>query len=175
MGLHTTLGLKGRDRAMSPATCPMKMSFRPYLDASTFGDHDLPHAVEAVEVGLREARGQNGAPALREVASAWHWEEATLVRGLSLRVSHGNLPKQTLLRASQPACDPSPCQLLQETPSPTLSHEPSSCNCNPLQGPGPVRFPSHIPAPHSNLNSSSLLSSRSTHRTSDVTGTGLPT
>lgn len=106
--LDATLGLKGRDRAMSPATCLMEMSPRPYLDASTFGDHDLPHAVEAVEVGLREARGQDGAPALREVASTWHWEEATLVRGLSLRVSQGNLP-----RASQPACELSPWWLLK--------------------------------------------------------------
>lgn len=114
VGLNATLGLKGRDRAMSaPATCLIEMSPRAYLDASTFGDHDLPHAVEAVEVGLREARGQDGAPALREVASAWHWEEATLVRGLTLRVSHRNLPKQTFLRASQPVCDSSPCWLLQ--------------------------------------------------------------
>lgn len=48
------------------------MSLCPYLDASALGDHDLPHAVEAVEVGLREAGGQDGAPALREVASTWH-------------------------------------------------------------------------------------------------------
>ena len=50
----------------------MEMSPCPYLDAGTFGDHDLPHAVEAVEVGLREAGGQDGASALCEVASTWH-------------------------------------------------------------------------------------------------------
>lgn len=46
-----------------------------YLDASTFGDHDLPHAVEAVEVWLREAGRQDGTPAFSEVATTWHWEE----------------------------------------------------------------------------------------------------
>lgn len=46
-----------------------------YLDASTFGDHDLPHAVEAVEVWLWEAGGEDGSPALSEVATTWHWEE----------------------------------------------------------------------------------------------------
>lgn len=46
-----------------------------YLDASAFGDHDLPHAVEAVEIRLREAGGQDGSPALSEVATTWHWEE----------------------------------------------------------------------------------------------------
>lgn len=56
------------------ATCHIEASPHPYLDTSTFGDHDLPHTVEAVEVGLWEARGQDGAPALREVASTWHWE-----------------------------------------------------------------------------------------------------
>lgn len=46
-----------------------------YLDASAFGDHDLPHAVEAVEVWLREAGGEDGSPALSEVATTRHWED----------------------------------------------------------------------------------------------------
>jgi hypothetical protein len=46
----------------------------PYLDSSAFGDRDLPHAIEAVEVGLWEARGQDGTPALCEVATTGHWE-----------------------------------------------------------------------------------------------------
>ena len=46
-----------------------------YLDASAFRDHDLPHTVEAVEIWLWEARGQDGAPALSEVATTRHWEE----------------------------------------------------------------------------------------------------
>lgn len=46
-----------------------------YLDTSAFRDHDLPHTVEAVEVGLWEARGQDGAPAFSEVATTGHWEE----------------------------------------------------------------------------------------------------
>lgn len=46
-----------------------------YLDASAFGDHDLPHAVEAVEVRLWEAGREDGAPALSQVATTRHWEE----------------------------------------------------------------------------------------------------
>jgi len=46
-----------------------------YLDASAFRDHDPPYAVQAVEVWLWETGGQDGAPALGEVATTWHWEE----------------------------------------------------------------------------------------------------
>lgn len=46
-----------------------------YLDASAFRDHDLPHAVETVEVRLREAGGEDGSPALSEVATTRHWED----------------------------------------------------------------------------------------------------
>lgn len=53
----------------------------PYLDASTFRDHDLPHVVEAFEVGLREAGGQDGAPALCEVASAGPFTYAGILTG----------------------------------------------------------------------------------------------
>lgn len=52
-----------------------------YLDASAFWDHDLPHTVEAVEVGLGEAGGKDGAPALREVSATRHWERGSFHLG----------------------------------------------------------------------------------------------
>ena len=74
MGLHCVPALRGwRQAAKSPPGS--------YLDASAFRDHDLPHTVEAVEVGLREAGGQDGAPALREVSATGHWERGSFRLG----------------------------------------------------------------------------------------------
>lgn len=71
-----------------------EVSLCSYLDASAFGDHDLPHAVEAVEVWLWEAGGEDGSPALSEVATTWHWEETWVGQrflGSSLRWFHESL------------------------------------------------------------------------------------
>lgn len=68
-------------RGLSESSTPRASSClsRLYLDPGSLGDRDLPHAVEAVEVGLGEAGGQDGSLPLRQVPPARHCKEESAV------------------------------------------------------------------------------------------------
>lgn len=166
VGITFTLGLAGRGGAMPPlGRPPPEVSARPYLDASAFGDHDLPHAVEAVEVGLREAGGQDGTPALREVAPTRHWgrKRGSEARPACLHASPREPPQTDSPQGTPARLGLSPSCLLWLAPIPPSPMTP----LYPVFLGGLTRtlpFTHVLPTP-----SSSLLPPLPTHRTETPT------
>lgn len=142
-----------------------------YLDACAFGDHDLPHTVEAVEVWLWEAGGQDGASALCQVATTWHWKETRagqrllgsplwcFHRSFSMCLPQGLGPwfsawpppglaasfTSTSLRISEP---PSCASLSPDPLGPPLSGSPVCCNSSLVDFSSSSQIPHPYPKSH---------------------------
>ena len=72
--LHNTWPLlSAPDTVRSPLeTMLQRQLLTPYLYPCSFGDRYLPHTVEAIQVRLREARGQDGSFAFSQISTTWH-------------------------------------------------------------------------------------------------------